>query len=154
METFAKCLDDREYIKWNNKYCVGISIIDEQHKKLFGFINKTIYAMEHSDSTEDLTEELKEVLEEMINFAQEHFETEDNYMIEFDYPEFEEHNEEHYDFLTKTIAYFGRVVNGDYHISNKLIKYLKQWLVNHIQVSDKKYVNYSNLNSLKYSAQN
>ncbi len=136
METLAKCLDVREYIKWNNKYCVGISIIDEQHKKLFGFINKTIYAMEHSDSTE----ELKEELEEMFNFAQEHFETEENYMIEFDYPEYEDHYEEHYDFITKTIAYFSMVVKGDYHILNELIKYLKQWLVNHIQVCDRQYI--------------
>ena len=140
METLAKGFDDKEQIKWNNKYCVGISIIDEQHKKLFGFINKTIYAMEHSDSTEELTEELKEVLEEMINFAQEHFEAEENYMIEFDYPEYEDHYEEHYDFITKTIAYFGMVVKGDYHKINELIKYLKQWLVNHIQVSDRQYI--------------
>ncbi len=145
MEALAKCLDDREYIKWNNKYCVGISIIDEQHKKLFGFINKTIYAMEHSDSTE----ELKEELEEMINFAQEHFETEENYMIEFDYPEYEDHYEEHYDFITKTIAHLGMVVKGDYHISNELIKYLKQWLVNHIQVSDRQYIGCFKKNGLK-----
>ena len=125
-------------LKWNNKYCVEISMIDEQHKKLIGFINKTIYAMEHSDSTE----ELKEELEEMINFAQEHFETEENYMIEFDYPEYEDHYEEHYDFITKAIAYFGMVVKGDYHKINELIKYLKQWLVNHIQLCDRQYIDW------------
>ena len=37
MEALARCLDDREYIKWNNKYCVGISIIDEQHKNSLAF---------------------------------------------------------------------------------------------------------------------
>ena len=92
--------------------------------------------MEYSDNTE----ELKKVLEETIHCAQEHFETEENYLIEFDYPEYEDHYREHYDFLTKTIAYFGKVVNSGYHISNELIKYLKQWLVNHIQVSDRRYI--------------
>jgi hemerythrin len=144
VEALAKCLDDREYIKWNNKYCVGISIIDEQHKKLFGFLNKTIDAMEHSDNIE----ELKEVLEEMTQYALEHFETEEAYMIKFDYPECRYHSEEHYRFFTKTIAYFDRVVNGDYYISNELIEYLKQWLVNHIQVSDRRYIDCFKKNGL------
>ena len=105
MEALAKCLDDREYIKWNNKYCVGISIIDEQHKKLFGFLNKTIDAREHGDNIE----ELKEVLEKMTAYALEHFETEEAYMIEFDYPECRYHSEEHYRFFSKTMAYFDNV---------------------------------------------
>ena len=144
MEALAKCLDDREYIKWNNKYCVGISIIDEQHKKLFGFLNKTIDARKHGDNIE----ELKEVLEEMTQYALEHFETEEAYMIEFDYPECRYHSEEHHRFFSKTMAYFDRVVNGDYHISNELIEYLKQWLVNHIQVSDRRYIDCFKKNGL------
>ncbi len=145
MEALAKCLDDRKYIKWNNKYCVGISIIDEQHKKLFGFLNMTIDAKEHSDNKE----ELKEVLEEMTKFALEHFETEEAYMREFDYPECRYHSEEHYRFFTKTNAYFDRVVNGDHHISNELIEYLKQWLVNHIQICDRQYIDCFKTNGLK-----
>jgi hemerythrin len=90
-----------------------------------------------------------EVLEEMTNFALEHFETEEAYMIEFNYPEYECHNEEHYSFITKTSAYFDRVVSGDYHISNELIEYLKQWIVNHIQVTDRQYIDCFKKNGLK-----
>jgi hemerythrin len=145
VEALAKCLDDREYIKWNNKYCVGISIIDEQHKKLFGFLNKTLHAMEHSDDKE----ELKDVLEEMIKYAREHFATEEDYMMEFMYPEFQYHKEEHHNFANKTIAYYDSLVNGDYPISNELIEYLKQWLVNHIQLCDRRYIDCFKKNGLK-----
>ncbi len=145
METLTKSLDDRKYIKWNNKYCMGISIIDEEHKKLIGILNKTIDAKEHSDNKE----ELMEVLEEMTKFALEHFTTEENYMREFNYPEYQHHSEEHSDFFNKTIAYFDRVVNGDYHISNELIEYLRQWLVNHIQGSDRQYMDCFKKNGLK-----
>ena len=145
MKALVKCLDDREYIKWNNKYCVGIPIIDEQHKKLFGFLNKTIDVMEHSDNKE----ELKDVLEEMIKYAIEHFVTEEDYMIEFTYPEFEYHQEEHHGFADKTITYYDSVVNGDNYISNELIEYLKHWLVNHIQSTDRKYIDCFKRNGLK-----
>jgi len=132
-------------IEWDDKYSIGISIIDEQHKKLFGIINKTIYAKEHGDDTE----ELKNVLEEMTQYALEHFETEEAYMIMFNYPGYEYHNEEHYGFITKTSEYFDRVVNGDSHVSNELLEYLKQWLVNHIQVTDRQYVDCFKKNGLK-----
>ncbi len=132
-------------LEWDDKYSVGISIIDEQHKKLFGIINKTIEAKEHSDDIE----ELQEVLEEMTQYALEHFETEESYMIVFNYPEYECHNEAHYGFITDTNAYFDRVVNGDYHISNELIEYLKQWIVDHIQNTDRKYIGCFKKNGLK-----
>ncbi len=132
-------------IEWDDKYSVGISIIDEQHKKLFGIINKTFYARENSDNAEELIE----VLEEMTNYALEHFTTEEAYMIEFNYPEFESHNEKHYDFITRTSAYFNRVADGDYHISNELLEYLKHWLTDHIQVADREYINCFKMNGLK-----
>ena len=145
METLAKCLDEEKYIEWNNKYSVGISIIDEQHKKLFSFLNKTIEAKEHSDNKE----ELKEVLEEMTEYSLEHFKTEEAYMREFNYSEYQDHSEEHRDFTTEIIAYHDKVIKGDFQIANEIIEYLKWWLVNHIQVTDKKYINCFNENGLK-----
>ena len=145
MKTLTKSLDDRKYIKWNNKYCVGISIIDEEHKALIGILNKTIHAKEHSDDKK----ELMEVLEEMTKFALEHFKTEEDYMREFNYPEYKYHSEEHSDFFNKTLAYFDRVVNDDYHVSNELIEYLEQWIVHHIQITDKKYADCFKENGLK-----
>ncbi len=132
-------------IRWNDKYSMGIPIIDEQHKKLFSIVNKAIYAKEHSDDIDVLMD----VLEEMTNYALEHFETEEAYMREFNYPEYKYHNEKHYDFITKATGYFNRVVSGDYHISNELLVYLMQWLTNHIQVTDRKYIACFKENGLK-----
>jgi hemerythrin len=82
-------------------------------------------------------------------YALKHFSTEETYMIEFDYPEFQYHKEEHHDFSNKMIAYCSRVVDGDYQIANEILEYLKQWLVNHIQVTDKKYADCFKKNGLK-----
>ncbi len=91
----------------------------------------------------------KKIFQILTKYALEHFETEEAYMREFDYPEYEYHNEKHYDFITKTTGYFNRVVNGDYHISNELLVYLKQWLVNHIQICDRQYIDCFKTNGLK-----
>ena len=131
-------------VEWDDKYCMGITIIDEAHKEIYRFINKTIHAKEH-----DNKEELMEVLEEMTKYALEHFKTEEHYMKEFNYPDYKYHSEEHNDFFNKALAYFDRVVKGEYHVSNELIEYLKQWIVHHIQVTDKKYEDCFKENGLK-----
>ena len=123
-------------IKWEDKYSVGISMIDEEHKKLFGILNKAILAKGHNDDPE----ELREVLRKMINYAIAHFKTEETYMKEFDYPEYQDHKEEHRHFSTEIISYHDKVIKGDSQIANEIVEYLKWWLVNHIQVTDKKYI--------------
>ncbi len=123
-------------IEWEDKYSVGISMIDEEHKKLIGILNKAIFAKEHNDNPE----EIKEVLREMTKYALTHFATEETYMNEFNYPEYQDHKEEHRDFSIETIAYRDKVIKGDYQIANEILEYLKWWLINHIQDTDKKYV--------------
>jgi len=123
-------------IKWDDKYSVGISMIDDEHKKLIGILNKAIFTKEHNDNPE----ELREVLREMTKYALTHFATEETYMKEFNFPEYQDHKKEHRDFYIETIAYHDKVINGDSQIANEIIEYLKWWFINHIQVTDKKYI--------------
>ncbi len=123
-------------IKWDDKFSAGISMIDEEHKKLIGILNKAILAKEHNDNPE----EIKEILSEMIEYSDEHFSTEEAYMIKFNFQEYQSHRNEHLDFRDKTIASYNKLVRGDYQIANELLEYLKQWLVNHIQVTDRQYI--------------
>jgi len=76
-------------------------------------------------------------------YAIKHFSTEESYMAEFNYPELQYHKEEQHDFSNKTITYCNRVIGGDYHIANEILEYLKQWLVNRIQITDKNMLNVS-----------
>ncbi len=132
-------------ITWKEKDSMGISIIDNEHKQLIDIINKAIATMEHNDNPE----ELKEVLYGITMYAMIHFSEEENYMIEFNYPEYQTHRNEHIDFSEKTLAYCERIANRDSHFTNEVFKYLKQWLVNHIQVTDKKYIDCFKRNGLK-----
>ncbi len=132
-------------IEWDDKYSVGISKIDDEHKQFIDIVNKAIAIKEHYDNPE----ELREVLHSITMYAITHFATEENYMIEFNYPEYQYHKEEHHDFSRKVIQYCERVTDGDTQVANEILEYLKQWLVNHIQVTDKKYVDCFIRNGLK-----
>ena len=137
METLVKHLYKGKYIKWNNKYRVGIARFDNEHKEFIDIINKAIVMKEHNNNPE----ELKELIHEITMFAVNHFSEEESFMVEFDYPEYISHKEQHSDFANKMVAYFNKILDGDYQITNEILVYLKHWLLNHIRESDKKFVN-------------
>ncbi len=122
-------------IEWNKEYNVNISIIDIDHERFVGIVNKAI-AAKHNEKSQ---EEIHEVLNEMIKYAKEHFKTEETYMKEFNYQEYLYHREEHRDFSLRTNAYLERIINGDFNVANEILEYLKQWLIRHIQGTDMKY---------------
>ncbi len=132
-------------IEWYDNYNVGVSIIDEQHKKLIDIINKATTAKRHNNSPE----EISEILYDMTIYAQEHFKTEEAYMRKFEYPEYESHKYEHIDFYIKTLVFGNRESKGDNQITDDILEYLQQWLVGHIQITDKKYSDCFNKNGLK-----
>jgi len=132
-------------IEWEGKFSVGISIIDQEHKKLIGILNKAVFANEHNDNPV----ETLELLGDMLEYSRKHFSTEEAYMLKFKFPEYQLHRNEHLDFTNKTIMNHHNFISGDYQIANEILEYLKQWLVNHIQVTDKKYIDCFKKNGLK-----
>jgi hemerythrin len=132
-------------IEWEDKYSVGISIIDEEHKEFIDIINKAIVAKAHDGNPE----EVRDILYEMVKYSYTHFATEEDYMLKFEFPEYQLHLNEHIDFKDKTIKNYNKLLKGDYQIVNEILENLKQWLVNHIQGTDTKYIDCFKENGLK-----
>ncbi len=132
-------------IEWNDKYSVNISLIGEQRKKLFEIINKAIIATEHGKVTKDVLG----ILDEMTEYALKHFETEEHYMKEFNFPGLESHRNKHIDFANTITDYKNRAVSGDCQVISEILEYLMKWLINHIQVTDKEYIVFFKKNGLK-----
>jgi hemerythrin len=124
-------------ITWDDKYSVGISSIDEEHKKFIDIINKIINAKQRTDNLKEITE----ILNKMNNYVLTHFANEETYMIKCNYPEYEDHRKEHQDFSIKTMAFLDSVTKGDFQLACEILEHLKNWLVNHIQGTDRKYIN-------------
>ncbi|MDP6924193.1 MAG: bacteriohemerythrin [Candidatus Scalindua sp.] len=132
-------------IEWDKKYCVGISRIDNDHKRYIDTLNKLIHLKKNNETPDGI----KQVLREMTNYVLTHFKTEETYMLEFEYPEYQDHKNEHHDFAMKIISYLDKVVNGEYEIAYEILEDLKSWLVNHIQSTDLKYIDCFIKNGLK-----
>ena len=126
------------FIAWKNYLSVGHERIDEQHKKLVGIIN------DFFDSVQRGADEntLPGIVEDLLKYAGYHFEYEEEMMRTAEYPELEKHRKEHIDLTEKVVAYKQRLEEGDNIISAQLLDFLKDWLLNHLMVSDKDYAPY------------
>lgn len=123
-------------VKWSDEYSVGIKAIDEQHKKFFAIINKLNDAIDKREMKEGLFEILNE-LKEYANF---HFGFEEKYFKEFNYDGAEAHKKVHDAFDAKINDYLKKYKNNEIEVSFELIDLMENWLINHINDVDRKYI--------------
>jgi len=122
--------------EWKDTYSVDIKNIDEDHQGLFKLINQLFEAMSHGKA-KDL---LSEILLQLIDYTKKHFRREEMYFSSTNYPEYQEHKLQHELFVKKIVDLKKQFENGEQKISVELIKFLSDWLINHILISDKKYM--------------
>ncbi|MBP1907915.1 bacteriohemerythrin [Methanolobus bombayensis] len=122
-------------ITWSDKYSIQIKEIDDQHKVLVGMINDLHDAMKNAKSKEVSMD----IINKMAEYTKFHFSTEEKYMKRFAYQDYEQHKMEHEKFVEKVLAFKKDYENGKAGISYEILNFLKDWLVGHIQGTDKKY---------------
>ena len=119
---------------WNDRFSVGISDIDDEHKFLVGFINQLNDAMRVGRGSQ----ELGSILDQLVEYTIFHFGHEEQLMKAYAYPERAYHINEHLK-LTQQVADFQiKFQGGQSRLSIQLVNFLKEWLSIHILVEDKK----------------
>jgi len=125
-------------IKWSDSYSVGYPEIDNQHIKLVNLINKLYDAF----SEGKVSSVIEPILNEMIEYTDYHFKNEEKLFEKYQYPEKEEHKKIHGEFIKKAYSFLASHKNGDVLFTYDLMNFLRDWLVSHIQDSDREYTNY------------
>lgn len=122
-------------INWQDSYSVGVAEMDDQHKKLLGMINTLI--KEQKVLTDPRT--IADLLTEMTDYAEEHFRTEEYLMAEYGYEQKTAHEKKHRNFIDTTISFYSATDIGPNILSNALLDYLSNWLIDHILGDDMMY---------------
>ena len=120
---------------WNDNLSVNIQEIDDQHKNLVKMINELNTAMLHGKTKQVLGE----IIHGLINYAGTHFATEEKYFHQFHYPDTEIHKRQHNEFVKKVTKFKQDFDQNRILLSIDIMKFLQEWLINHIKGSDKKY---------------
>ena len=128
--------DSYELIQWGPKYMLGIPSIDNQHKRLVELINQLHTAMKQRQSASVTGK----ILDELVDYTQVHFAFEEQAQSEAQYPELDSHKEVHEKLVGQVVDFQRKFHAGNTLLSMELMDFLKDWLINHILGTDKKYV--------------
>lgn len=131
-------------IYWMPDYNTNIEIIDKQHRLLVDLINEL-----HDSHTAGKD---RQILLKLINkvgmYAATHFAREEDYFERFGYPDMDDHLQEH-DYFEDMLSQFeDEFKSGKQDLSFNVLVFLSDWLVNHINGSDKKYVPFLKANGV------
>jgi len=122
--------------KWSDEFSVGIESVDTQHKKLVNMI-KTLH---NAIADGKATEVLDKIFSELLDYTNYHFSYEEELFKSYGYPDEEVHKKEHIDLKNQLLKLKRMMDEGDSFMGEVLVlKFLQDWLLNHIMKSDKKY---------------
>ena len=119
---------------WNPSYSVHVRQCDEHHKYLFVLLQ----VLEGMSGKTESASSLKTVLDELHDYCDYHFKVEEDLMRQARYSELPAHRNAHQAF-TARIAQFEQSRTVSRQASAALVKFLKKWIVDHIQGMDRAY---------------
>lgn len=127
----------QSFVEWEERYSVGIASIDNQHKKLVDFTNALFEGCRQGQ--EFAADSFKSTLKDVVLYVKEHFQTEEKLFEQFAYPDTDAHRKQHQAFVYKVLEEVANFENNQKFVPNKFVRFLRDWLLEHIAVSDQAY---------------
>jgi hemerythrin len=128
------------FVTWDDRYSVGIPLIDKQHKELIELTNKLYEACR--EGTSSARASFREAVRGTVDYVKYHFAAEEKLLKQVRYPGFAAHKKEHESFIIKILEDARNFTEGKQFVPNIFVRYLKDWILAHIAVEDKKYADY------------
>jgi hemerythrin len=125
-------------LKWGPDLSVGVAEIDAQHQHFVELVN-VLYRAIRAGRGRDA---LGTAFDELAEYTRTHFTTEEQLLLWHDYPEYAEHKAQHDAMIERVATLRRRFQAGDQAITFELMGTMSEWLVTHIQSSDKRYANF------------
>ncbi len=125
---------------WKEKSKVGVELIDEQHKELFGRLSNFIETVQNEMPWEEKLDKVKSTMEFMQEYVITHFADEEEYQEQINYPDIEEHKIAHAKFKAGIDDYVKIFEEGGF-TEEKIQEFsgkLMAWLIMHVGHMDQK----------------
>ena len=122
-------------IGWSDDFALNLPEIDAQHQVLFGLIDELWKAIVARSGRDD---QLR-LITDLDDYAVQHFKEEELFMRATGFPKLETHKAAHGTFVQRIAAERASFESGNPTLSLDLLRFLQDWLVEHILASDREY---------------
>lgn len=133
------------FMNWGPHFSLGIRAVDQEHMRLVVIINELHDKMQAGQGKDVLAS----ILDQLILYTVQHFEHEEALLKQHGYPQLIEHKAQH-EALKQKVGEFNNRLTIGYNglIAIEMLKFLKNWLAQHIQQEDKAYARFLNSKNL------
>ncbi len=122
-------------LEWDPSFATGVERYDNAHKVLFKMVNDLHDAMQQKRSKEAIGQILNGLAEYTVN----HFSDEERSFSQTNYPEEAQHKQLHKKLVDQVVELMGKFNSGETLLTQDVITFLQDWLINHIKGVDKRY---------------
>jgi hemerythrin len=133
-------MSDNIIVEWDDRYLIGIPLIDEQHKELIRS-NNTLYES-CLQGDEAARENFKLTIQGTVDYVKFHFGAEEQILKNVNYPEFAAHKRRHENFVKQVLEEVKNFEEGKKFVPNLFVRFLRDWILTHIAMEDRKYAEY------------
>ena len=126
-------------VEWGERYATKIPLIDEQHKELINLTNRLFEACLQGDQTAQAFMDTVRGVADYINY---HFSAEEKMLEKIKYPELAEHKKQHAILARQVLENIRLFEEGRKFIPNSFVRAMKDWILTHIAMIDKRYADY------------
>jgi hemerythrin len=122
-------------MQWKDEYSVGIESLDNDHKKLINLLNQFTTAYDYAMS-EDFE---REALNDLIAYTKYHFDREESLLEENNFIDVDAHKKQHRAMIAQVENFVTLYDEKGHDALAEVSGFLQQWLINHINGTDKEY---------------
>lgn len=122
-------------IQWSDEFSVKVTKFDTQHKRLIELINELHDAMKVGKGSQVL----QKILNDLTMYTKTHFADEEALMKQHNYPGYTIQKLQHDKFVQELQELQEKLKNNVTTVTMDVMNFLKTWLTNHIQKTDKAY---------------
>ena len=125
---------------WKDKYKIGVELIDKQHEELFRRVSDFTRTIRGEEDWNARLDKVKETMLFMKDYVIDHFNEEEIYQEQINYPDIEIHKEAHAKFK-EGIDNYVKIFEEEGFTEEKIQEFggrLMDWLIMHVGNMDQK----------------
>jgi hemerythrin-like metal-binding protein len=122
-------------VTWQNSLSVGVPEMDRQHQTLIQLLNEFHKAMNERHAKE----KIQQTLDALATYTVNHFKAEEAYMSKNHFAGLDAHKKIHANLIKEVQALQAKCRAGEQLVPASVMKFMWNWLQNHIVKEDKQY---------------
>jgi hemerythrin len=126
---------ESELFTWSEKYHLGISFADVQHKQLADSINRLHRTLLNAQDRPVVGR----AMEELFAYSKAHFAAEEKVLRSYGYPDFVAHHSEHECMAFAVLELYQKLMSRELLMNSYSVSFLKEWLSAEILSADSKF---------------